>query len=669
MADPVIPPISTGESDEEALALVRRDLEASDKFKRDFCPTEKVVNRRLAYEGDPEAYDFPYDADWGAKLVNNWMLRQINHKVGKLSRSPTRLNLRHRRGLDDDDTRLMLAAVQKRLIQKGREANWREGRRKLLLDAAKVGFGVRCIGLRYDRRGYIVCSWRVRAEEFHMDPAAEGPNDAEWMTWRRYVAGTKIPKTIQAHRDLKPQGAGGTLVSDSRGMDIALSDDRILMQGRGSSRGATPFVPDPYLVTDYYRKDQTQDYYYPCPGCGEMTGVSRMRDVQNPALITPVYRCARCGTQAKKAPELSSMRRAARYPYGRHIKIVGPGTVDYHGPSKMKLQDVFPFVFLAWYEGETWNGISEVQQLAAPALYNMIAMNMVADNAFSNAHPKVMVPKDGIESGWNNNPDDVLELSEGAWAQGGAKRLETGEVAPSVRILLDRSIQDLFLLAANSPESQGQAPETLRSGVGFRSVVAASEVGLFLTMEALTEADATFYRIVRDLCAMVDSPAEIPMVAPNGTPGNYSYDRSVLAHEGGCSPIDIEVLTDRDVDQEREELFSRAMEMKGLGVIGIDDEVLLRLSGIPEDVIGAARERARMQQAEQAASGMAPELGGGLGSPPGAAGPPSPSPNGGTLPPAIAARLGGQRAPRPTRPPVRSRGAMTAQTPTLGGGA
>jgi hypothetical protein len=333
----------------------------------------------------------------------------------------------------------------------------------------------------------------------------------------------------------------------------------------------------------------------------------------------------------------------------------------------MKLEDVFPFVFMPWYEGETWASISEVQQLAAPAIYNMIAMNMVADNAFANAHPKVMVPKGGVESGWNNNPNDLMELSPEAWASGGAKMLQTGDVAPAVRVLLERSIQDLFLLAANSPESQGQAPETLRSGVGFRSVVAASEVGLFLTLEALTEADARFYRIVRDLCAMVDSPADIPIVAPNGVPGTYEYDRTLMSQA-----IDVEVMTERDVDQEREELFSRAVEMRGMGVASIDDEVLLRLSGIPEDVLGGARERARMLQAERSMGGLPPEIGGGMGGPsgPGSATRSAPQPNGGgSMPPAIAARLGGSHAPRPTRPPARSRGAGSPEPASLGQGA
>jgi hypothetical protein len=125
--EPVVKPLQTEHDDDEALSLVRQDLLNSERFKREYCPTEKVVMRRRAYEGDPEAYDFPYDSDWGARLVNNWMLRQINHKVGKLSKPPIRLNLKHASGDESDATRLMLTAVRRRLEQKGREAKWSTG--------------------------------------------------------------------------------------------------------------------------------------------------------------------------------------------------------------------------------------------------------------------------------------------------------------------------------------------------------------------------------------------------------------------------------------------------------------------------------------------------------------------------------------------------------------
>lgn len=659
MAEAPVKPLYTEESKDEALNLVARDLLASSRFKREYCPTEKVLLRRRAYEGDPEAYEFPYDSDWGAGLVNNWMLRQINHKVGKLSRPPVRLNLRHRDLDESDGTRLMLTALRRRFEQKAREARWRQGRRKMLLDASKVGFGVRCVGLAYDRNRYVIRTLRVRAEEFHMDPTAEWFEDAEWMCWRRYVSGSKLGDTLLRHKDLRPQGAGTDLISDSRPTEISLPDDRILADGRGvGDKGSAYLGPDPYLVSDYYRKDQSQDFYYPCPGCGRYTGVSRHREG---AMTVPVYKCAACGYEAKKSPPRDVMKRMARYPNGRHIRIVGPSEVDYAGPNRAKLEDVFPFVGMVWYDGETWNGLSEVQQLAAPQIYNMIAMNMLADNSFAGPHAKVVIPKDGVEGGWNNDATQPIEVSSECWSQGGPKQMPPQDISSSTRILLDRSLEDLFLLAANSPESQGQAPDTVRSGVGIARIVAASDVGLYLTNESLIEADARFFRLVRDYCRMVDGPADIPVQAPDGTPGSYSYDRSLMS-----PAIDIEVLTERDVDAEREELFSRAVEMRSMGVPEADGQMLLELSGIPDDVVQRARERARAAQAQQEALGLPPSI---ATSPGGAPAPPPQNGSGnGAMPPAIAARIGGQHAPTQTRPPSRSRGASTPSAPFGGGG-
>lgn len=660
MADEVVRPLETGETDDEALALVRRDLLSSEKFKREYWPSDKVVLRRRAYEGDPEAFDFPYDSEWGARLVPNWMLRQINHKVGKLAKSPTRLNTRHRDGKDDDDTRLLMAAAQHRLERKGREAGWPDGRRRMLLDAAKTAFGVRCIGLVYDRNRYYLKNWRVRAEEFHMDGTAEFFDDAEWMSWRRYVSSSKLGDSLARNPGVRPAGAGSSLVPDSRPSDISLSDDRILSQGRGlGGRGSATMGTDPILVTDYWRKDQSQNYYFPCPNCDRYAGVSMIRTA--PDKLTPQYKCGACGKDVKKTPKRDTLRRMARYPFGRHIRILGGSSIDYRGPNRLKLQDVFPMVGMAWYDGETWNGISEVQQLAAPVILNMVAQNMLADNAFANVHGKVVIPKEGIEGGWNNDPNIPLEVSGECWQQGGPKPLNMGDFSASGRILLERSTTDLFLLAANSPESQGQAPDTLRSGVGLRSVIAASEVGLYLTQLSLLSADARFYRIARDLLGMMDSPAQIPMVAPDGTPGSYDYDRTVMS-----SMVDVEVLTDRDVDQEREELFSRASEMRQMQVAAADDDMLLELSGIPEDILYRARQRAQVLQAQQAAMQQAGALPPELGAMPAKPQPtPGGQPNGNghsTMPPAIAARMGAN-APRPTRPPSRSRGGQTPSTP------
>lgn len=660
MAEPSIRPLITPENDDEARLLVKRDLLASDRFKREYCPTEKVVLRRRAYEGDPEAFDFPYDSRWGARLVNNWMLRQINHKVGKLVRPPVRLNTEDADGDDSDETRLMMNAVQKRLERKAFEAKWSMGRRKMLLDASKIGYGVRCVALTFDRGKYLVKSFRVRAEEFHMDPVAEGIDDAEWTCWRRYVGGSKLGDTLLRHPEIRPSGAGTSLIQDSRPGDIELSADSILAYGRSmEGKGSAYIGPDPYLVTDYYRKDQAQDFYYPCPACGRYAGVSQVREGEE---IRWLFKCRACGHEPKKKPSRDALKRLPRYPHGRHIRIIGPGEVDYNGPCRAKLEDVHPFVMAVWYEGETWNGIGEVQQLAAPTIYNMVAMNMLADNAFSGAHSKVQVPKDGIEGGWNNNPDDPLIMSSEAWASGGAKTLPPADISASARILLDRSLEDQFLLAANSPESQGQAPDTVRSGVGIARIVAASEVGLLLTNESLIEADARFYRLLRDYLAQIDTPAQIPMIAPDGRYGSYQYDRSLMGPN-----VQITIRTGRDVDQEREELFSRSVELRGMGVPEADNNMLLELSGIPEDIVQRARERAEVIRLRQENAGLAPAIGGA------SQGPPAPAANGNgsegpALPAAVAQRIAGSHAPKQVRPPARSRGAITPEAPFSGAG-
>ena len=647
VAEDVVRPITTGESDDEALSLVRRDLQSSEKFKKEFCPTEKIQLRRRAYEGDPDAYDFPYDSEWGARLVNNWMLRQINHKVGKLSKSPSRLNTSDANGDDDDETRLRMVAIRRRLEFKAREARWHQGRRRMLLDAAKVGFGVRCVGLKFDRGRWVIRNWRVRGEEFHMDPTAEFMlDDAEWTSWRRYVTSTKLSETLARLKGIAPAGAGASLSNDTRPQEISLSDDQIIAQGRSlGDKGASLLGVDPILVTDYYRVDQSQDFYYQCPGCGRMAGVSQ---VEQGGSRVPVFKCAACKKELRKAPPRDQIKRNPRYPNGRHIRILGGGTIDYRGPNRMRLEDVHPFVGAVWYEGETWNGISEVQQLQSAQIYNDVVMSMLADNAFSGGHSKIQVPKDGIVSGWGNSTDRPLEVSTECWSAGGAKTLQPADISSSARVLLDRSIQDLFLLAANSPESQGQAPETLRSGVGFRSVVAASEVGLYLNLEGLMEADARFYRIVRDLCGMVDRPTQIQMIAPDGTPGTYQYDRSLMGPQ-----VEIEIRTDRDVDAEREELFSRGMEMRQLQVQGVDDGMLLELSGIPDDIIRRARERVAAQP-PLGPAGLPPEINTGL-APTG-----MPGQNGNAVPSQAMNRLAGKMAPKPSRPPSRSRGQLPA---------
>lgn len=650
--EPSIDPLVTDHDDSYALALVKQDLEASDRFKREYWPTTKILNRRKVYEGDPEALGWPYESSWGVRPFNNFIFRQINHKISKLMKSPVRLNTRHRRGLDDVETKMMLDAVRMQLERRAREAQWSMGRRLMALDAAKTSFGVRCVGLQYSRGGYKVRNWRVRAEEFHMDPTAEGMDDALWKCWRRYSLAERLGDSLSRHKGLSPAGAGGSLAPDSRPSEIALSDDRILLWGRGpNDRGSSSHGLDMYMVSDYYRDDETQDIYYPCSSCQNYVGMSKVR---SEGRVTPVFKCPLCGKEEKQNPPTELMKRVARYPNGWHIRLLN-NEIDYNGENRLRLETGDPLVGMAWYDGEAWPGFSETQLLAAPQLMDQIANAMLADAAFSGAHSKTYTVKDAVKSGWNNNPDDIIEISREAMASGGMKTLPPADVSPAVRLLQQNSRENMYLLPGLSPEAQGQAPDTLRSGVGLQRVQLASEIGLYLPLDSLTKADQRFYKILRDLCAMIDKPTNIPMAAPGGITGEYAYDRGLMRE-----PFDVEVITDRDIDEQREEVFSRAMEMKLAQVQGVDDEMLLELSGIPNDVQMRAKQRVAMQYNAQASMGLPPSLGStppalGVGSNRGA------PPNTG-----IPAQTGplnkmqGRLAPSPTRPPARSRGSISA---------
>jgi hypothetical protein len=654
VAEKAVPALVNQDSDpNDAMALVRRDLMASEKFKRDYQPTEKLKARRMAYEGDPNAFPWPYKND-GFRPYENFIFRQINHKISKLQALQMRLNLRDRKGREDEEMRLQLAACKQRLLQKGREASWSVGRKLMMLDAAKLGFGVRCVGVQMDRGRYVFRNWRVKAEEFHMDPMAEGPDDAEWKSWRRRVAESRLGSS--GTKGPRGGATGDGLETDSRPRDIALETDEILYDGRSTDSRGNVFDGTPTeIVTDYYRKDPSLDYYYPCPNCETYTGVSMVMDPQS-GMKVPQFKCANCGS--KKKPEAAAMKRVPRYPNGKHIRLVG-SQVDYAGVNRLLLQDGDPFVGMAWYDAETWVGMSETQILATPQILLNVSLAALADCATENAHPKLMTIDGGIISGNNNDANQPLVVTEAFYNKGGPKRLEAADVSPAVRLLLQEAMSHIYLLPGLSPESQGQAPDTIRSGVGLARVQAASEIGLVLPKDALIKADARFYRIIRDLCAQFDVSADIPMVNDQGIPGVVEYDRALMQE-----PFDIEILTDDDVDQQREELFSRAMEMRQIpnqqgtvGVTGIDDPLLLELSGIPEDILMRAQQRVA-QQPVAAQQGLPPELGG------------APSPTMGAAPPDVtpavnpmtgpANKMAGRFAPRQTKPPSRSRGSESS---------
>jgi hypothetical protein len=293
---------------------------------------------------------------------------------------------------------------------------------------------------------------------------------------------------------------------------------------------------------------------------------------------------------------------------------------------------------------------------------------MLADHAFSNAHPKPYIAEQGLKGGWNNNPSVMAEITTDAMAQGGIKVVDTGRLAESAKILLEESVKASYLLAGNSPESQGEAPSTIRSGVGIARVISASDVGLYLTQDNLNETEERFYRIVRDLCGMMDEPATMPLRNGMGEQQNFQYDRTMMGPH-----VDVVISTDRDIDQEREEIFSRALDLKMVGDPAIDFELLEDLSGIPPDILRRAKDR--LAQAQMKAA-MEMSAQGGMASP-GSAGPvPSSAGNGaspfgaaaGGLPAPLRQRRMGARAPTQARPPSRSRGSQVPTSPLGGGG-
>jgi hypothetical protein len=140
----------------------------------------------------------------------------------------------------------------------------------------------------------------------------------------------------------------------------------------------------------------------------------------------------------------------------------------------------------------------------------------------------------------------------------------------------------------------------------------------------------------------------------------------------------VSVSADREIDQEREELFTRALQLFQIGDPWVDWDLRHELSGLPADMIAAAQNRVRaraggldplmlgalsgQQGGQQSGGAVNGGRSGGMGGGNGAGGPPKPGMNG------LKQRFEGARTVGQTRPPSRSRGMQTASSPTGGGG-
>lgn len=656
------------ESEDAALAIVRDDLRECSDYKRDNWPAETLKARWAAYHGDPAIFDWSRVQNApGIRPVHNLTFIQIRHKVGKLTRPPTRLNTYTRTSDPTPQIRFALNAAKKRLEQKAKEANWRGARRTLARDAAVQGLGIRAIGVEYSGVRPKLRSWRVRGPEWYFDPCAE-PHDllgtASWVAWRRYVGSDKLIDTLRKF-DV-PAGAGGGDLDAEGDSGITLPDDEILLRGDMiQSRTWLPYGR--VLVTDYYRKDQTMDLYYPCSKCGRQATVGRYITART---VRPLLECQHCQNMEKRMPDRESFRQGMRYPFGRHIRILGSGTVVYNGPCKMDLEDVYPFVCMPWFEDETPKGMSEVEVQHSAQSTHSLALAMTSDNAIYNAHPKRWIRTGGITKPDNNDPGNIMEVSEEAAAEGGVHVMPAGNIGESAKILLSESKDSSYELGGNDRVAHGGEPTTVRSGVGIGRIVAASEVSLYSNQDIFYEAETRFYRIVRDIMRKVDYPQE--MFVRNDSTGmdqSIMYDRMLMN-----LIADLEVTTEQQVDQEREELYSRAVELKGLGDPFIDWEMLHELSGIPPDILMRAMQRvSQSPPGTRAIDAILPGAGGG---PP----PLSVIPGGRTAAPALgqgadamgAGRVrqesAGRHAPPQHRPPSRSRGMQTPASPLGGGG-
>lgn len=658
--------IADAEEANDAILMVRNDLKESVEFKRRHWPSDKVMNRRRAYRGDPAAFAWPYatlNQTQGPRPVDNWTFRQINHKVGKLQRVPTRLNLLIENMNADPDARVRLEAVKQRLLLKARDADWKRARRRMLRDAAITGLAVRAVGLDLSGPTPRIETMPVMSEEYHRDPTQETLRNASFSCWRRWVAKDKIKDTLRrAGYEMNSGGSTMEFVQDGRDQSLDITDDLILE--RSATSDDSPWVPiDRILLTDYYKDDRTVDIYYTCPDCGSESTVGRY---SHKGETFPIFHCQDCNTTLDKPADFNTMSKGARYPYGRHIRILGKGEIVWNGPNMLPIEGVHPFLELPWYDSDYFVGYSEVELLNSPQSMNNVALAMIADNAIFNTHPKRVIASGGLLKNDNNSPNDWIEISKDA--VGSFQVVPPGQVGEAAKILLERSIADTYALAGNDPVAHGSSPETLRSGVGVARVIAASEVSLYLLQDQLFETETRFFELIRDLSRATDSPAfmEIQNDA-TGIAQPFAYDRTLMQPN-----IKIQVVADREIDQEREELFSRAVELFGMGDPWVDWDMLHELSGIPADLLKTAGDRIRAR-----AGGIPPELLQGImGQGAGGGGPPQrgggalpgrgapPPPGGGQM----ASTRAGAHAPTQTRPPSRSRGAQTPESPAGGAG-
>jgi hypothetical protein len=653
--------------------MVREDLLASSEFKKVYWSSDKLKNRRKALRGDPEVFIWPYPSIGGtvSRPVVNWTWRQVNHMVSKLTRVPVRINTSLRSPSPDPQVRLRLAAIKHRLEDLAQESGWKRSRRVLAEDAATFGYGIRAVGLEFSGPKPRVRTWRVGPEEWHQDPSSDTAmplETASWCAWRRYVPRQKVQASLERAGLTDAASLSRDLADDSRDPGVALPDDVILM--RNQRDAVSPYMPEhPTLVTDYYRRDPTFDVYYQCSSCGD---TATMTPIKHQGETFPLFQCQHCGKREKKPPDIQSMQQGLRYPYGRHIRIFGRSHIDYDGPNMLELEDVLPFTAMTWYDGEYYPGYSAIELANAPQILNNVAIAMLSDNAVFNTHPKRQILKDGLAKPDNNNPAEIMEVTQEAWAAGGVKQLPPGQAGEAAKILLEQSVHSMYAVLGNDPVAMGSQPDTVRSGVGIARVIAASEVGLYTIQDNLYASESRFFRMLRDIARMIDAPRTISVQDRSaGKTTGFPYNRFMMQPD-----VQVEVVSDNEIDQQREELFSRAMELKQTGDPNVTWTMLEDLSGIPADVWQRAHDEAQDQQ-PPVMPGMppgAPGAPGPAGAAPGSmpaarpgmpAMPSGPSGNGSTgIPNAVLARAGGH-APTQLRPPSRSR---TVPTPSPSGG-
>jgi len=640
--------IDTG-SDDAALALVRADLQESSEYKRDHWNHSSVDARWRAARGDPSAFDWGKLPDGpGIRPVNNLSFMQIRHKVGKLTHSPSRISvLKPVESLVPSEERLYLSAAKKRLEMKAREARWDQKRVSLAIAAAVQGVAHRAVGVQYDGVRPIIRTWRIRSPEWHQDCSAETLADATWCAWRRYVSSDEMLDTLQKIEQ-GVYGSDATLTAEPD-YGVTLQDDQILLQATGWKRDR--WLPKSrILVTDYWRKDDTVDLTYPCTACGKRATMGQYRTQR---AVRPLLECQHCGNMEKRFPQRQDVRLRRRYPGGRHIKIVGQGTVVYNGPAKMQLRNVFPIIEHRWYELDEWPGMGEIEMLAAPQMENNIASAMTLDNSIYNAHPKRWELKDSLLNKDNNDPANTLQYSEAGAQAGGLHQLPPGDLGAAARIMLEKSEQNTYRLAGNDPVAAGAQPDTIRSGVGIARINAASDISLFLPQRGVFAADTQFFEILQDICKMVDYADRVQVPVEGGGVQSVMYERDMMK-----LIEEMEVTGEQEVEEQRETYFTRALQMKQLGDPTITWDLIHRLSGIPEEYFQeaesevAAHPESAMPLPQPASAGA-----------PGAAAPSlSVLPGGRAAPNQAGAALSGLLAPPQTRPPSRSRG-----TPTPGG--